>query len=764
MKRTMNRLLARLAMLCVAIILGAIAVAQAQRGMQQQMAGVETSTAPSQVAGATQPLPSFQQPIPNDQPAFQPSTASSGMRNLDVPPQTASTLPPPLPEPDFGPPPPAAAGEFQPSPRVVKVPDSAPPADEGGYYEPNFNDAGGDSFQPNYEPQGSGAFPANQVIPVANDEPVGEPDFPPPANSEFQLEPAAPLPPINQLPLGEPQPAPANEFPAMSQPPTDPAPEPYVVEARQTVQPNYEDYEGRAGIAIREQSPAQMQPISSLPTSPPEFRQGFGNEYGREPQNEFANATPSNDSTRGMGRPGTMEQDGVQTPSLTIAKSAPQETQVGKPARFEVVVRNVGNIPANDVIVSDEIPQGTTLVQTEPPASQAPNGSVVWQLGTIEPGREARVTMEVMPQEEGEIGSVARISFQTSASARTRSTRPQLVIEHDGQPTVLVGDDVIFNIKITNPGTGVAYNVRLEEDVPDGLRHFDGRELEYKVGDLKPGETRLLELKLKADKPGIVNNLLYARADAGLEVADDFQFEVVAPGLQVGVKGPTRRYLERRAAFEIAVANPGTAAARDVSVVARLPRGLKFVDTNNAGRYDSATHTVRWSLAELPAKEMGTVELATMPLTMGEQRIRVETSASMGLQASAEHDVVVDGLAALLFTVTDVSDPIEIGGQTMYEVHVVNQGTKPASNLRLGATIPPGMEAVNGEGPSRAVIEGNRIVFEPLATLAPQADTFYKIHVRGTTAGDKRVVVRLMSDDVAEPVTKEESTHVYSDQ
>ena len=33
MKRTMNRLLIRFALLCVAIILGAIAVAQAQRGL-----------------------------------------------------------------------------------------------------------------------------------------------------------------------------------------------------------------------------------------------------------------------------------------------------------------------------------------------------------------------------------------------------------------------------------------------------------------------------------------------------------------------------------------------------------------------------------------------------------------------------------------------------------------------------------------------------------------------------------------------------------
>ena len=74
------------------------------------------------------------------------------------------------------------------------------------------------------------------------------------------------------------------------------------------------------------------------------------------------------------------------------------------------------------------------------------------------------------------------------------------------------------------------------------------------------------------------------------------------------------------------------------------------------------------------------------------------------------------------------------------------------------------MEPINGEGPTRVRIEGNIVMFEPLPRLAPQADTIYKIHARGTAPGDKRIRVQLKSDDVSEPVTKEESTRVYSDQ
>ncbi len=60
--------------------------------------------------------------------------------------------------------------------------------------------------------------------------------------------------------------------------------------------------------------------------------------------------------------------------------------------------------------------------------------------------------------------------------------------------------------------------------------------------------------------------------------------------------------------------NPGTASAKDIDLVAVLPRKLKFVSANNSGQFDAATHSVYWSLEELPPQETGTVKLTTLPL------------------------------------------------------------------------------------------------------------------------------------------------------
>jgi hypothetical protein len=54
-------------------------------------------------------------------------------------------------------------------------------------------------------------------------------------------------------------------------------------------------------------------------------------------------------------------------------------------------------------------------------------------------------------------------------------------------------------------------------------------------------------------------------------------------------------------------------------------------------------------------------------------------------------------------------------------------------------------------------------VFEPLPRLAPKADTTYRIRVQGIQPGDLRLRVELSTDEISQPVNKEESTRVYSD-
>jgi uncharacterized repeat protein (TIGR01451 family) len=328
----------------------------------------------------------------------------------------------------------------------------------------------------------------------------------------------------------------------------------------------------------------------------------------------------------------------------------------------------------------------------------------------------------------------------------------------------MIGEDWVVSIKVTNTGSGTATGVVLTEKIPENFTHPAGTELEYEIGELKPKQSRELDLNLKAVKPGQVMNMLLATGDGQLQAQQQTQMEVVAPGLEVSMEGPKKRFLERQAMYKFTVMNPGTAAAREVELVTYLPKGLKFVEANNSGQYDPKTRTVHWLLDELPAKELGSVTLTTMPIEAGEQTVRVQGKAQTGLSAEKEEAILIEGVAALLFQVVDVADPIEVGGETTYEIHVVNQGSKAATRVQVAAVFPPQIKPISAEGPARYTIEGSRVQFQELPRLAPKADTTFRVRAKGVQAGDARVHVQLLADEMTTPVTKEESTRVFGDE
>jgi uncharacterized repeat protein (TIGR01451 family) len=473
--------------------------------------------------------------------------------------------------------------------------------------------------------------------------------------------------------------------------------------------------------------------------------------------------------TDGQGRPGPLQLEGVQSPQLAVEKRGPREIQVGKPARYEVLVRNVGSAIANDVVLRDAIPFGTTLITTTPPASPAnaaggaDAGDLVWSLGQLPPGGQARVVIELMPQTEGEIGSVASVSFRAEASVRSRATKPAVAIAcSEPQPT-LIGRDAGITITVSNPGTGIATGVVLEGFLPENVSHRSGSELEFDIGQLKPGEARTIELVLGTRGPGVHQARFAVRADGGLVTEQGVKLEVTAPTLELAIDMPLRRFLQRSATCQIAMVNAGTATARSIELAAQLPPGVRFVRANNAGWHDERTHRVLWNLEELPPGETGAVEVVVMPVDLGPQKIVAAARSADGLADQVTHVCEVEGLAALFFEVTDSEDPIEVDGVTEYVVRVGNQGTKPATGVRLSATLLGDLEPVEARGPSGHRVDNLTVSFEPLAKLAPAEEAIFRVRAKGRTAGDQRVQVQLTSEDHPAPITKEEVTRVYDD-
>jgi uncharacterized repeat protein (TIGR01451 family) len=486
--------------------------------------------------------------------------------------------------------------------------------------------------------------------------------------------------------------------------------------------------------------------------------------FGRKTQGITSNPSFSAAEPEGTGRPGERQLEGLQAPTLTIEKSAPAEVQVGKAATIEIKVHNVGKTSANAVQIVDQVPAGTRLMSTTPPAAVGPRGELKWELGSLHAGHSTTVKVEVMPLVEGPIGSVASLVFRADASARSMATKPLVALQVEAPEQVMIGEAIILKLTVSNPGTGVAAGVVIEADIPPGAQHEAGSELEFEVGSLQPKESRQLELTMMAAKAGDYAAKLVARADAIDKAEASAPFSVLAPELKVAVAGSKRKFLDRKAEYTISIANPGTASAKNVELVTYLPKGMKFVEANNDGTYDAQHHAVFWSLEELPAAKRGDVKLTAIPTEPGEQKLRIEGRAGQGLNDRREETVLIEGVAAVSFQVTDQSDPIEVGGEVVYEIRVTNTGSKSATNVHVSALLPKDLKAVDADGPTTARIGEDQITFEPLSRLAPKEEKTYLLKAQATAGGDMKIRVQVQSDEMRQPVAKEENTSVFSDQ
>ena len=73
------------------------------------------------------------------------------------------------------------------------------------------------------------------------------------------------------------------------------------------------------------------------------------------------------------------------------------------------------------------------------------------------------------------------------------------------------------------------------------------------------------------------------------------------------------------------------------------------------------------------------------------------------------------------------------------------------------------LEPIEGTGTTTARVGNNQVAFDPVARLAPGDKAVFKIAARGIRAGDSRVRVQILSDDLRNPITKEERTVVHAD-
>lgn len=325
----------------------------------------------------------------------------------------------------------------------------------------------------------------------------------------------------------------------------------------------------------------------------------------------------------------------VREPKLMLKAQAPEKALVGDPANFIITVSNPGDHPAERVHLSATLSDGLEHAQGK---------EVHFDLGNLAPGETrsvqvlcvttsgGRQTCEVLANADG---------LEAADSVGVDVIMPQLDIVVDGPKLRYLDRKAMYTFSVTNPGDAVASNVTLTQQMPDGFkfvaadnggRHdFASRSVQWYLGEIKPGETRDVQLEAMAINIGEHRFVATARASRGLEVSGECITAV--EGLSaimievVDIEDPIEVGVDT--GYEIRVTNTGSKTETDVKLVCTIPSQMQFKTAQAPTQYQQiGSEIVFEPLPQLAPRADAIYRLVCTATTKGDARFKAQLTST----------------------------------------------------------------------------------------------------------------------------------------
>lgn len=543
-------------------------------------------------------------------------------------------------------------------------------------------------------------------------------------------------------------------------PPTTPS-----FESPPVTQPATPSFDSSPSTPTFNSPPATPSTPMSLPAFP-ELPSGTGTGSGM-PVRSPVDATPGAPSDlTGTGTLDSATPSGALQPELQIEKDAPPRAVLNQPLVYNIRVRNVGRSAAHQVIVEDSIPRGSTLRGTIPEAEMDPRDKhLVWRLGTLQPGEEKLIRVQIIPTEPGEIGSVATVRFVGRVAARTVITAPRIKLELVGPVETAVGDTPAYRFRVTNTGDGDAAQVVLQNIIPAVFEHPSGNDLEYDVGTLKAGQSRDVELVVSAQQAGQATNSAVVLVNG--EVHDRVAADVIVLGSRLSLErtGPEKRFVNRPANYVTQITNQSSQPLRNITIVEQLPAGMELAAVPEHGRFDPARRTITWTLPQLGPQESKQIKTVLAARDPGAYSSTIQAWDASGNRAEVASQLQVAGFSSLKVDVAQTSQgggEVAVGEQVALRLTVANRGSAPASDVITEFEIPPELEFVDAR-PQTYTLNGAKVRFESIPTLDVNGEQTIDIVCVARQPGTPRIAASLWSKE-QNPIRQEEPVVVFREE
>ena len=491
----------------------------------------------------------------------------------------------------------------------------------------------------------------------------------------------------------------------------------------------------------------------------------------------FENRSPESSGPEIRSRGARQESDlrqvsGTMRPNLVLQKTAPKNATVGTPLEYKIYVKNEGDATAYDVVVDDEVTSAAKVEAAHPQSDyDTAARKLVWRFAEIRPGGREEITVQVTPTGEGVLDGVASVKFKSRVQATTVVTAPKLRLQMEGPNEVRLGEEVAYRYIITNEGSGEARNVFVRTLLPagGGLKHAQGRDLEYEISAMKPGEQREIVLAVVAGEPGEHKAEAEVSAAGGTADQAAWRTKVVGSQLQIVRRGPKRRFVNRSATYENIITNETNFEALDAKVVEKIPQGMRFMGATMGGKYDKATHTVTWLINRLGPGLQEQLQLELMPTQAGNMESVVTIMENVGIQREGYvSTTVVEDLHNVSATISQLDGPVPMGEPFGFTINIDNRGTADATDVSLRIELPEEIRVIGAgsqELRARKLLDGNTVQYDVIHRIEPNRKQSFELKLQGQKPIRNGLVKALVQyKQMSDPLIVSESVTIYREE